>query len=150
MKDDCGSDQGQSSRSGLLNQCWKSAASNMGWIYPSRIQSQGDGQLAAGSGLPHSTPTVKKQCIYCIGDLNVAPLLWQGGFWCVSPLRADSVLLVRLLMAVLPVDWLWLSGLRCWRDAATYPQSPSTPASLSLSLSLPSLLLPLACAHPSE
>ena len=40
-------------------------------------------------------------------------------------------------MAVLPVDWLWLSGLRCWRDAATYHPPPlSLPLSLSLSPSL--------------
>lgn len=63
MKDDCGSDQGQSSRRGLLNQWWESAASNMGWIYRSRTQSQGEGQLVAGSEFPHSAPTGKKQYI---------------------------------------------------------------------------------------
>lgn len=91
MKDDCGSDQGQSSRRGLLNQWWKSAASNMGWIYRSRIQSQGDGQLAAGSGLPHSAPTVKKQCVYCICDFKRSTASVAGRFLVCVPFKSSPV-----------------------------------------------------------
>lgn len=73
----------------------------------------------------------------CIVNGSAAVFCGAEVFGCVAPLRADSVLLVLLLMAALPADWLWLSGLRCWRDAATYPPSPPPiPASRSLVLSL--------------
>lgn len=87
MKDDCGSDQGQSSRRGLLNQRWESAASSMGWIYRSRTQSQGEGQLLAGSEFPHLALTGKKQYIYFL-ILNAALVMWQGRFLVCVPFKS--------------------------------------------------------------